>query len=102
MSPVKTEKRVQRTEEYALAAGIKKWQRLGKEYGYPQCCIDFFCGAWVSSKQFRGFTLVKGEHVLVNNAYAGLARAFGFVDSKAKGYIPCPSCLCKKMEKAAP
>jgi len=26
----------------------KDWRKLGEQYGYPNCCIDFFCGPWAT------------------------------------------------------
>lgn len=50
------------------------WDFMGRYYGYPQCCIDWFNGPWQTDRKLTDKQeSVHGYH----------------------GFIPCPSCAEK-------
>jgi hypothetical protein len=59
-------------------------RNIGREYGYPECCIDFFLSDWVEMVDFDR------EHA---DAYTDRVHQTSWAYC---GYIPCPSCLSLK------
>lgn len=77
-----------------MKAAHKHWRETGREFGYKECCIDFFCETWPA--QLRSIGVLVGDEVLSFGAvYAGLARWAKFKN----GHIPCPKCLAVKLTK---
>jgi len=72
-----------------------RWTFLGRHFGYPDCCIHFFCNEWQDivnealgpNSIFRPY--VNDRH----NEYLNRVRLSG------KAYIPCPECLDKLSDK---
>lgn len=52
------------------------WEELGRHFGYPECCIDWFV------------------NVRIRNVYRGFTQQQESVHGY-NGFIPCPACAEK-------
>jgi hypothetical protein len=62
------------------------WYRMGHYYGYPQCCIDYFCQ-----------TMTPGS-CQGHNTPEYITMACAKLRAKHKSFMPCPMCA-KRINK---
>jgi hypothetical protein len=70
-------------------------EQLGREAGYPDCCVKFFCEKWMP------IYVLTGLPGYIRNAKRFMEEHFARMHAVGvtSGYVPCPECLTK-MENA--